>query len=374
MIMFPKPKRMGRWIAIAVAIGLFCSAEAQAKKPPNPGGGGADYNLVVLAPSGQATSSFASDLDDLGNVVGNYSDSVNNRIGFYYDRAEDSYRLFGPGVEVFGLNNLGEMVGADDNTGEGLYWISAADENPVTLSPLAGHQTSEARRVNDAGIIVGNSQGVAVAWKVNENGVVSAPIELPFLQGDAEGLARGVSERNVDGVSRIVGSSGVGLQERAVMWEVAVDADGAPFLHSGPTDLGSLEGGFSVASGVNLDGDIVGRSARESGYWPFVKPAGQPMQPLPLTRKATHGVAVGINDLGQMVGRQLYTPPQDLPVFKPVLWPDAGSMIDLSKKVALGRDEELEGAYAINNAGDILAYGYFPNLTSRDTGCLLIRK
>ena len=53
--MFTNSKRMGRWIAIAVAIGLFCSWEAQAKKPPKPEDGGAGYNLVVLAPPG-ATS------------------------------------------------------------------------------------------------------------------------------------------------------------------------------------------------------------------------------------------------------------------------------------------------------------------------------
>ena len=36
--MLRNTKRMGRWIAIAVAIGLFCCSEATAKKPPKPPG------------------------------------------------------------------------------------------------------------------------------------------------------------------------------------------------------------------------------------------------------------------------------------------------------------------------------------------------
>ena len=99
------------------------------------------------------------DLDEFGNVVGSYSDSVNDRNGFYYDRGENTYVLYDPGVEVFGLNNLGEMVGTDWNTGEGLYWRSPSDPNPVTLSPLTGHQTTLGGKINDAGIIVGRSHG-----------------------------------------------------------------------------------------------------------------------------------------------------------------------------------------------------------------------
>jgi hypothetical protein len=67
-----------------------------------------------------------------------YFDPDGERNGFHYDRAQESWRLFGPRVVVFGLNNLGEMVGADWNTGEGLYW-SAPDATPVPLAPLDGH-------------------------------------------------------------------------------------------------------------------------------------------------------------------------------------------------------------------------------------------
>ncbi len=43
--MVTNAKLMGRWIAIAVAIGLFCSAETLAKKPPSPPAGPTDAEL-----------------------------------------------------------------------------------------------------------------------------------------------------------------------------------------------------------------------------------------------------------------------------------------------------------------------------------------
>jgi len=370
--MFRKPKHLGRWIAIALAIGLVCSSQALAKKPPKPpADDGASYDLVVLAPAGvQITGSNAYDLDEADNVVGYYLDLDRERNGFYYDRAQESWRLFGPGVVVFGLNNLGEMVGADWNTGQGLYW-SAPEVPPVPLAPLGGHLSSDGFKINDAGIIVGRSQGngcsVAVAWSVDAQGVVSAPIELPFPEGDTRGSVSDLGEEDADGISRIVGYSGaVDLRETALQWEVVIDPDGLLLL-SGPSDLGSLDGGPSAAYGVNSGGEVVG----ESSNWPFVKPASQPMQPLPGIQKATNGLAGGINDLGQMVGRQGYLFKGEA-VFKAVLWPDAASVIDLNKKVVLGRGEELESAHAINNAGHILASGVFSGIGG--AACLLIPK
>jgi uncharacterized membrane protein len=379
--MFRNSKRMGRWIAIALAIGMFSSAEALAKKPPKPpGDDGGGYNLLVLAPPDvQITGSYAYDLDEAGNAVGCYLDADGERNGFHYDRAENSWRLFGPGVVVFGLNNLGEMVGEDRNTGEGLYW-SSMDAPPVPLDPLGGHSLSRGFNINDAGIIVGDSQGnypsVPVAWRVDEEGVVSAPIELPFPEGDWQGSVKDLSEE-ADGISRVVGWSGADdICETAIQWEVAVDADGL-FLLCGPIDLGSLGASYSVAYGVNSHGDVAGASAEEGGSeWAFVKLAGRPMQPLPGIRRATNALACGINDLGQIVGRQGYLF-QGRPIFRAVLWPDAGSVIDLNKKVALGGGAELEFAGVINNAGHILAGGLFPGVAESDydyVSCLLIPK
>ena len=379
--MFKNPKRIGRWMLIAVAIGLFSLSAAWAKPPIKPPeDDGAAYDLVILAPPGvQITGSYAYDLDEAGNVVGYYFDSDGKRNGFYYHRAQESWRLFGPGVVVFGLNNLGEMVGADWNTGEGLYW-SAPDATPVPLAPLDGHLISDGFNINDAGLIVGRSQGsgfsLAVAWMVNEDGEVSAPIELPFPEGDTRGSVSDLSEENADEISRIVGYSGaVDLHETAVGWEVTAGPNG-PILLFGPADLGTLNGGpVAAAMGVNFTGDVVGMSAEGNDpFWPILKPAGKEMQALPGTLKATWGYAQGINDNGNMVGITGYLF-KGTSVEKAVLWPDTSSVIDLNTKVALGRGEQLESANVINNSGDILASGFFPIISETDSvACLLIAK
>jgi hypothetical protein len=146
-----------------------------------------------------------------------------------------------------------------------------------------------------------------------------------------------------------------------------------PVLSFGPTDLGTLNGGPKAAAvAVNFTGDVVGMSTEGNGpFWPILKPVGQPMQPLPGTQKATWGYAQGINDNGNMVGITGYLF-KGKSVETAVLWPDAGSIIDLNKKVDLGRGEELESAGVINNAGQILAHGSFSGIGG--AGCLLIPK
>jgi len=51
--MFRNLKRMGRWMAIAVVVGMFCSSAALAKKPDKPpgGGGGEDPPAVEVNPA-----------------------------------------------------------------------------------------------------------------------------------------------------------------------------------------------------------------------------------------------------------------------------------------------------------------------------------
>ncbi len=75
--MLRSTKQMGRWIAIAVAIGLFCSWEAQAKKPPKPPGddSSAGYTIVpfltpVPPPNFESVRSSVGDLNDVGHAVG----------------------------------------------------------------------------------------------------------------------------------------------------------------------------------------------------------------------------------------------------------------------------------------------------------------
>ncbi len=73
------------------------------------------------------------------------------------------------------------------------------------------------------------------------------------------------------------------------------------------TDLGSLPGGeifgFTQASGINDQGDIVGSAVNASGNQvPFVRPAGGTMTALPLPSGSVSGDATDINNHGVIVG------------------------------------------------------------------------
>ena len=348
---------------------LVVADTVAAKKGGKPGSGPA-YTLIRLAPPGVAiTASLARDLDQAGNVVGFY-DSQGQSFGFYYDLNQDDWLLFGAGIKVAGLNNFGEMVGFDQNTGEGLYW-SSPDEDPVTLSPLAGDQGMDALRINDDGIILGQSVGpegvTAVVWAVDDAGVVSAPLVLPRPTGDTSASLHQLNEAEA-GITQIVGGSGSDYPgDTAIRWEVKA-VDGVPSVVSDPSDLGSLGGAPSVAYGINFFGDIVG----QSGNWPFLKTAGQPMQPLAGIRKATNGSALDINDAGVIVGDQGYLF-HGQAIQKAVLWTAAGNVQELNKKVNLGASETLKAAGGINDAGQIIGLGFFPGITDAgDVGFLLV--
>jgi len=320
---------LNRTLRLAAACTFIVSTTLAAKPDRPSDGGGTGYDLIVLAPLGTDTgSSTATDLNEFGKAVGYYSDLAGDCYGFYYDSGKDAYALFGAGVEIHGLNNLGEMVGVDNNTSTGLYWRSPADQAPAVLAPLPGHTTSHGIRMNDAGIIVGRSQGdglpIVVAWTVNVEGVVSGPVELPIPADAASGTPVDLSEADSDGFAWVAGYSDT--YQTAIGWEVR--NDGTPELLSGPTDLGSLAGTPSAAHGVNFYAEFVG----ESNSWPFLKLNGAAMQPLPGLRKATHGYAAGINDDGLVVGSQGWLS-RGTPVFKAVLWQDPGTVVDLNTQV-----------------------------------------
>ena len=248
----------------------------------------------------------------------------------------------------------------------------STDANPVELAPLAGDTVSRAYKINDSGFVIGSSAGdgtfFPVAWKIRANGTASAPIVLPFAGNDTRGDVANLNEADEFGVTQIVGYSGVDdLYETAVRWEVVVDDNDDPFILSGPTDLGSLLGYGSAAFDINFYGDVVGQSGREA----FRKIAGQSMYTLPMIQKATSGAADGINDTGQIVGRQEYLF-KGYAVQVAVLWPNATSVVNLNKEVSLGRSEELLAAFAIDNSGHILAVGYFPSVSEGDVGCVLV--
>jgi len=232
----------------------------------------------------------------------------------------------GYGVSLgFGINASGEVVGRSYlnkvfffkcgrhicrfTQNDPFSWITGT---MTDLGTFAATTMSEANAVNSAGDVVGGSN--SQAFLVHHGKMTSL----------GPGTATGIND-----FGEIVGSS-----------------QGA-FLISGGTrttlpDLSSYGGGFSSASGINNNHQIVGSSDTASGYSHAVLWANGAITDLG-TLGGTQSAAYAINNLGQVTG-WAHTASEATDVF---LW-SGGKMTDLG---TFGLDPVGE---AINNHGVIV--------------------
>ena len=116
-----------------------------------------------------------------------------------------------------GLNNAGDVVGSvvvdEVDTGEGVYAVthafkwSAATLQAVDLGTLPGTESSHAYDINDAGQIVGDSDGQPFVWDPVA-GVMTA-LDIPVNPGE-------ISLMRINNAGLILGSTAV--------WDLKADA------------------------------------------------------------------------------------------------------------------------------------------------------
>jgi probable HAF family extracellular repeat protein len=371
-------KYVGRWLAIAVAVGVVCDSTALATKPPKPVTPA--YTIVPFVspfpPTGYSSAgSIVLDLNDCGQAVGceDYRDANSQTVrqALHLDIATGIYTLLPDDCFAGGVNNLNEIVGVrtlSDGRNIGMF-LKSLDALPVDLLPLAasGHTQCEPLAINDAGVVVGysrnddGSSASGVVWIVKVEGdavSVHGPWALPPLAGDARGCAEDLNEV-MDGSCQATGESFGATDEsyEAVVWTVTVAGTTAT---SGPAVSLVENHARSVGSGINCFGDACGLVAAGSKSMPFLTPAGQAANLLPVPRNTQYGHALDINNFGEVVGYLVI-------VIKggwgeghyAYLWKDGG-MFDLNNLI--GRDSgwaHLWGARLINDAGIIAGWGYY---------------
>jgi probable HAF family extracellular repeat protein len=147
----------------------------------------------------------------------------------------------------------------------------------------------------------------------------------------------------------------------ACRWTLSVRADGTlappvPPVSLGTPGLNDPSQSYSLSYGMNDLGDVCGLSDER----PFVAPAGETAQPLPVPRGTVSGRAHAINNLGAIVG-WLEIVPKNYVGFFPYayLWKD-GAMVNLEKQI--GDDsgwDRLWKAYVINDRGVIAGLGRY---------------
>lgn len=185
--------------------------------------------------------------------------------------------------------------------------------------------------LNDAAMVVGESDGHAFSWKAT-----SGPkVDLGTLGGQSS-IAYGINDRG-----QIVGTSDVGTVRHAFLWN--------PRDHR-MRDLGTLGGDYSTAYAVSNRGLVVGESDTADGRshafsW---DPRTGTMRDLG-TLGGDSSAATAVNDSGQIVG---YARTTDL-LAHAVLWDARSRHIH---DLGLLPHSVVSFATGINNRGEVVGY------------------
>ena len=240
--MFKNTNHLGRWIVIAVAIGLVCSSATLAKKPPKPpggGGGGPSYRIIALDTDdgfGSPLDGYAYDINFARLVVG----SVDGAAAWWNITESDGELqsewqfLTTPPSDrsrADACNEWGETVGSawDGEFGTALYW-SAPHSSPAELpAPL---DLSVAEDINFESVICGYSRSGnelrALAWSQVDGQWQALELQTvgdPIIDEDGSPLpgsayAHAISDADSEtGLITIAGRSNL----KAVLWTVFLD-------------------------------------------------------------------------------------------------------------------------------------------------------
>ncbi|WP_167784885.1 hypothetical protein [Ramlibacter rhizophilus] len=302
------------------------------------------YDMVDLATLSEGTTLVVRGPNVAGTAVGGGRLVQGGRM-----RAAREGLLFQPGTSqivqgleqsdfttVFGLNDLGDLVGSANGATAVRAFAVARDGSVAELPPLPGDSASMAFAISNSGQVVGYSSGSggerAVSWLGGTATVLPAP---------ASTSSRAVS---VNARGDVAGFIATPQGRRPVLWHGGAPAQELPLLP-----------GYAAgeATHVNARGDTVGaclhaNGGRRATFWPAE--GGQPVE-LATLPGHTLSQALGSNDAGQVVGFS-----SGHHEMRAVLWSRAAGLQDLNTLVPPSR-VMLTRAVGINNAGMIIALG-----------------
>jgi probable HAF family extracellular repeat protein len=289
------------------------------------------YHAVVLDTLPNEVYCIATGINDARQICGYSQNQKRENTPVSWDGSGGvAAPLSKPAGAAMAINDKGIIVGSF--SGHATLWNDAVSED---LGMPAGAISSQAFGINAAGDVVGgaiNAAKLSLPW-IKLNGV---PVTLlPCVDGWPGGLAEHISTSGLI-AGKLVKASGAA---HACLW-----TDGKP------ADLGTLGGEHSDAQGVNEKGIVVGIAETKDGdahacYWQDGK-----IHDLPLLPEGTASAAHAVNASGVIVGEG------DLSNAAVWIHDSVHNLNDL----VIEKGFTLGNATAINNKGDILAWGTIP--------------
>jgi probable HAF family extracellular repeat protein len=288
----------------------------------------------------QGGSGVPRSLNLYGTVVGRSGEPHGEGTSAFRWDAAHGMRTLGylPGGDysaAFSINNAGQVVGYSNTSTHLMGFLWTAASGATSLPPLATDDSCKAFAINSSGEVVGSSSGSkgtrAVVW------VGSAIQNIGTLPGDSTSEAYGINSSG-----QVVGKSSGNGKDHAFLWS-----------NGRMRDLGVLPHQTnSIAQFINDAGQVVGFSSGPLGTLAFLWDRTQGMQNLGTLPGGDYSQANGVNSAGVVVG----TSGNALSTHA-FIWDASNGLRDLNGLVSKNSEVSLAGATAINDRGQIVAYG-----------------
>lgn len=193
---------------------------------------------------------------------------------------------------AYAINARGDIVGLSRMPGDSqLHTFLYRKGTMIDLSPL------DSQNILTSPMRINNSGQIAC-------GVIRGGVHLPAIYESRTGNVTvlgsfgGVTSFGFNGVATAINNYG-----HAVGYSYLDGLNRHAFLYTGGAilDIGSLEGGYSLATDINDDGDVVGMSGASVAH-AFLYRNGAMIEINPFGNSRNESYAHGINNAGEVVG------------------------------------------------------------------------